>query len=482
VLQFGTLRGDEQEIKSFTVTNIGPTTLTVDSVGINTGSESFRVVTTLLNFELETDESQVIDVMFEPALANGNTGTALVVSNDEANPEVTVQLIGEGTVPELLLTPEDHDFGEGFIPCDEELVLTLENIGNEDLIVDAIRFDGEQMDLIGGNIAPLTLAPSESTTVDVIYTALETGSAWGEVAVSSNDPLGVKIANQRAETSYARSSEDTFEVPVDPPVDILCAVDQSCSLDAISQDLGDAFDDFIDQIDTVTQGWQIGVVTLDSGCFNSGILRSTTPNYQQLFSNAVKEGYDGSGNGSNSEKLYAMVEGSMAKMGPGQCNDGFLRPGAMLHVIFVSDEQDRSPQSWNSYLASYSATMGIATTPNPLLLASVIGDLNRNCGDRTGLGQYEDGVDYTGGLKLNVCSSAWSGQVDQLALASLAGIGDYVLASANPDSTTINVEVDGVDWPADWHYAADTNSIVFDVPLEGGEEIVVSYDVFATCN
>jgi len=328
---------------------------------------------------------------------------------------------------------------------------------------------------------PLTLIAGESIEVDVRYVAETTGAAWGELVVDSNDPAGEKKAEQNADTSYARELTNTFEVPVDPPVDILFAVDQSCSMDDNATDLGAAFGDFIDQIDTVTQGWQIGVVTVDNACFNEGILTSSTSNYQTKFANAVTYGSDPSGDGSNSEKLYEMIEDALAKTDPGECNAGFLRPGSMLHVIFVTDEKDRSPRNWDSYLDSYSTIMGVPTPPNPLLKLSIIGDLYKNCGDGTGLGQYEDGVVYTDGLQLNICNSGWSSEVDELAMASLTAIGDFVLSSDQVVDETVSVFVDGVEWTGDWHYDATNNSIVFDVAMEGGEEVEVVYEVYSTC-
>jgi len=78
-------------------------------------------------------------------------------------------------------------------------------------------------------------------------------------------------------------------------------------------------------------------------------------------------------------------------------------------------------------------------------------------------------------------SIVFNGSVATSASVSVSYLPDsasmsYVL-SQTPDSSTIEVYVDGVLWTTDWHYDSATNSVVFDVEVADGETIDVIYSV-----
>ena len=56
-----------------------------------------------------------------------------------------------------------------------------------------------------------------------------------------------------------------------------------------------------------------------------------------------------------------------------------------------------------------------------------------------------------------------------LALATVAGINEEPLTGI-PVVSSIEVYVDGVRWTTDWHYDASTQSVVFDVAMDSGED------------
>jgi hypothetical protein len=401
-------------------------------------------------------------------------GWLKVFSNDASDPAVESTLIGYGAVPELAIDPEVYDFGIDYIGCGNGQDFTLSNVGTDELVIDGIRYETSdgQLVMTDTNTLPLALQPGESTKVKVDFLPTAVGTTSGALVVSSNDPRGEVEATQTAEGLYADIVKDIFEVPEEPPVDILFAVDQSCSMDDDVSRLASNFSTFIADINTYTTGWRIGVATKDTGCFNEGILKSTTTNYASKFATAV------AGEGGNyTEALLTVSTNALANTASTSCNAGFLRTDALLHVILVSDEPEQSAKSWSSYVADMQS---YKSDPSLVKISAVAGDYPSGCATADpGTGYYE-AVTATGGVYLSICDTNWAAHVEKLATASLEGLYDFELTQT-PDPDSIQVWVNGTEWFADWHYDAATNEVQFDVELGGGK-VTVKYGVLVSCD
>lgn len=475
LLEFSGLGAGEEEVQSFDVTNTGFAPLELSGMTVD-GSNSFTVVyDDTQPYVLDVDETFSFDVIFTPRAAGDISGRVLI-ANDAINADQGfVDLTGAGNVPHLEITPDPLDFGSRFVRCPEDDHFTLKNTGEADLKITAVVPGGDgqfQMQGAPGGL-PVVLAPGDATHVTVTYEPTGAGPALATLAVESNDPQGVVSADAIGEGVYPASGHDPFVVPENPPVDILFAVDQSCSMDDQATALAQAFGNFIGQINNVTHGWRIGVVTLDSGCFNSGVLTAATPNYTNLFSNAVTLGDDSE---SYTEQLLRLSAIALGKTGPGACNANFLRPGALLHIIVVSDEKEQSGTSYSTWLNTFYAYVA---SPS-LLKVSAIVDENVSCGDGSGAGGYLQAANATGGEVLNVCNANWGNQVGLLAAASLSSIYTFEL-TGNPDPLSIAVEVDGTVWNSDWHYDPQLNAVVFDIDLDAGQAVDVRYGILGNC-
>lgn len=466
-LTFGALADGETEIQKFEIFSRGEAPLTISGISIVSGI-SFTLATPVLEVVLDPGQSKTVEVEFQPFQGGQNFGQVVVFSDDPDSPEVPVDLLGKGQVPELKITPETWDFGQTLIPCGDQLQVVFENVGAEPLVID--DFDYASSGLLAFSHAltlPLTLAPGETAAATVTFDAATVATDFGQLDVFSSDPRGVVSADQTGAGAYAGSNHDQHVVPTNPPVDILFAVDQSCSMDTEAAALGAAFSNFIGTIDTVTSGWQIGVVTHDHGCFNSGVLTSSTPNYNGLFQAAVVDG----GHEVWSEALLALSDIALGQTAG--CNAGFLRPGAMLHVIIVSDEPEQSGTNWSTWVNDLSLW-----APPGLFKVSAVVDLG-GCG--SGPAGYTEAAMATGGEILNICNANWASQVGLLATASLSGLNTFAL-SDTPDPGTIEVRVDGSLWTTGWVYDPASNSVVFDDPqFDGGEVIDIAYSVLSGC-
>ncbi len=462
-LTMGPLGSGEIDEQRFTVTNIGPAGLDVSEIRLDIGAGVFEVLDTD-PFTLEPEESRDIRVRFTP-LGEVDYGLVVVASNDPDTPEAEVYLEGLGEVPALQLSPQTYYFPG---VCDDSMIVEMRNVGFADIVITDIDYaSGPELALQHGLTLPLTLAPDEFRDVSVLYTTGGSLSVTGTLEVSSNDPRGVRTADQFVEGS-GESVMEQYTVEANPSVDILFAVDKSGSMSSETRALGNAFSAFISEIDNVTDDWQIGMVAEDHGCFEGGIITNATPDYEQVFLDAATRPFL-FGDTDLTEALLALTDNALLQTGPGGCNAGFVRGNSLLHIVVVSDEPEQSGQAWDYWVSRWQSQM---SDPNLVMVSAVIDPSAGNCGSE-GTG-YIEAATNTGGLILDVCNSNWGNYAQQLGQASVANLLTYLL-SATPDPSTIDVGVDGTSYEAGWSYDPVRNAVVIHVELPEGSEVTITY-------
>lgn len=482
-LDFGSLATGEHATQSFTVANVGAaeSILEVSDIRLTGPASGYTIVSGNTNFSLTPeDPPEQIVVDFTPWGANAQLSEAIVDSNDEESPHASVDLRGEGLVPELLIDPDPLDMGTTYVGCDKDNVITLTNVGTDVLTISAIDHAGpsDVFAFTQPNALPLSLNPGDFTTVSLDFIPLAEQHYDTTLTVTSNEPYngGVRSSAQGGDGLFVDSHVDSFEVPTSPTVDILFAVDQSGSMDDDQAALASNFSAFISQLSYYTDDWQIMVANDDDGCNNSGILTTDTPNYQTQFTRAVSQG-----GGAWTEALLTVTSTAIQKTGGGECNQGFLRTDALLHVIIVSDEPEQSVRSWDHYVNILQSEKG---DPSLVKISAVAGDYPGGCSTgrnsaEPGTGYYE-AVSYTGGEFLSICSD-WSENVDALADASIR-VTSFTLTHT-PVPSSIVVEVNDVVRASGWHYDATANAVVFDTDApEEGSIVDVAYGELATCD
>ncbi len=478
-LSFGAVMAGQSALKELTIRNVGEAMLGVDPIAFE-GAGAFSLVDDPGSFSVQGGAELVLQVAFEPAEPAALEGGLRVFSDDPDTPEILVPLSGEGMVPWLEITPATHDFGEVMIPCEQDLELVLQNVGNADLEVTALDFDGAEQLMLDAPDPPFVLGPGELVQATVLLDPSSPGEITGLLEATSNDPRGVVQATQSASLAWAGEGSDTFTVPEDPPVDVLFAVDRSGSMEDDALALGESFNAFIDALGQSTEGWNIGVVTYDHACFNNGILQIDTPRLEQLFVDAVTSGSDEEI--VLDEQLFQLVDRALQQTVAGACNEGFLRGGAMLHVIVVSDEPERSPETasawtWDYWLDRWDPYV----EGSSLLKVSGVVDLD-DCNE--GAEGYLEAIEATEGEALSICSPDWAAHALDLAEASAEFLFSFAL-SGQPDPDSITVSIEGTEQSAGWSYDPHANAVVFDESLAesagGGSEVVIAYGLASSC-
>ncbi len=329
--------------------------------------------------------------------------------------------------------------------------------------------------------------------------------------------LGLTLAaGCDVESSFSRRQyTDLFHQEPKDEVDILWVVDNSESMEAEQARLARRFDDFIEYMDEVEtmMDFHLGVVTTDISDDNPDaglllgepkVLTRETAGYTQLFKERVQVGITGSGMEQGLEASHM----ALSEPRVSDANDGFMRDGAMLALIYVSDENDCSdrgalPSEDYCYLPAYEDDLvpvseyvdsfrEIKKDPELVISFSIVGPLDTSaCEDTLPGVRYTEMADSLGGTSGSICSEDFAGIMDNLGL-SVSGIRDAFPLTYAPVQNTIEVWVCADD-PCDedsgrlvskgeadgWSYDEATSYLHFNgasVP-ERGTVIAVHYEV-----
>ncbi len=464
-IDFGSLSAGETVAIPVTVTNVGTegSELNVTAISMPFGGDAgFAIVEAPGATALRHMESLDFIVSFTAADPEVEHGQVVVSSDDRDEGESFVTLIGEGLMPELVITPDPLDFGATTVGCpprEDEFILT--NVGNDDLEITEIVSDSTygEFDLATRPPFPLVIRPGEDALVQMVFSPTVAGSASGSLVVTSNDPRGTVTAAQVGSAGNPGGNTDPYTVPSAGKIDILFAVDQSDSMNPVQDLLGQQAAAFATALGAVTDDWRIGVVTGDTGCLVGGIMDASTPDFPTAFTTAVQAGSEEDGGYRLTESLIYLAAKVVEQSGGGQCNEGFPRTDALFHVIPLSDETNDgdgvAPEDWRTSLE----TMVWHQDASYLVKVSPVVNLDY-------AGTYLDAAAATHGTPLDLMS-AWSEEVDTVAASEIHRSTFPVLGDL--DLPTLRVYVNGMLRTTGWQWRDELHAVVFseDVPYTG---------------
>ena len=361
------------------------------------------------------------------------------------------------TIDLLALEPDVDTDGDG-IP---DVNLDIDGDGYADINLD-IDGDGEpdiNIDLDGDEV------PDINIDLD--------GDGYGDINIDlDGDEVPDINIDEDGDLFPDINILDSFVVPEISDVDIVFFGDTSGSMDEELSQIGGRIAEFAQRLDDQGGNWQLASVNGDDGCAIDTVFTPDTPDWADRFADAIlREPNDDSTDESGLITAARAVE----HVGPGECNEGLIRPNAMLHVIFLSDENDESPGFESNdpeYWRPYADRIAMAKNGVQGLtrLSAIVGQTPDGCnGADPGFG-YVEAMDGTGGTFLSICD-AWEEQLDLLAQASV--VQDTFPLSVVPDPSTIVVTVNFQPIaPTDWTYDAITNSVAFVNNAPGINELV----------
>ncbi len=277
-----------------------------------------------------------------------------------------------------------------------------------------------------------------------------------------------KLVKVGAQDKFTQGGEEVS-------ADILFVIDNSQSMTEEQGRLSANFSSFVDVLSGTFADWQIGVVTTDPnehGALRGAIITPATPLLDQAFTAAVSVGTDGS---RDEEGLLT----SALAVNP-SLNPGLVRATSALNVVYVSDEDDHSPDAVDTYLGILESAAGTGG----FRAHALVGDLPQGCVSGTSAAdagvRYLQAVAETSGWSDSICSDDYSALLARVGL-DVAGWDTTFYLARVPDPATVVVTVDGVTMPNrpddGWEYSPGDNAVVFTgnaVPRPG-MEVVVTY-------
>jgi hypothetical protein len=300
--------------------------------------------------------------------------------------------------------------------------------------------------------------------------------------------------------------EDVFYQEPSSMVDILFVIDNSVSMAEEQADVANNFSEFIANIEETNSDWQIGVVTTDMvdpkqrGRLQGDpeIITPDTPFYQTAFFENI------TGIGTEGYPIERGLSAAVAAVTPPLAtheNDGFIRDGANLSIIVVSDENDCSdggglvgddqeacyqeadqlipvPQFATNLWAS-------KTSPRDVTFSAVVeldsDDGYAACGEASTGHRYLKLAAMTGGITRSICGE-YDNIMDEMGL-SVSGIRASFPLTRTPDVCSMTVAVDDIPILRDdsetdgWTYEPENNYLMFWGPAvpARGSTILATY-------
>ena len=276
--------------------------------------------------------------------------------------------------------------------------------------------------------------------------------------------------------------EDRFVQAGAPAVDVLFVVDDTPSMAAEQSALGTSFGALASALAAADVRWQVGVTTTTMVADPAGwllgapyVLASSTPDAEFAVGQRLVVGLGGSGPEAGIAAALRALE--LSAGGP---NRGFRRPNAALHVVFVSDGDDRSDE-WlgTDPLAELIAVINAEgrSAARPARVHAITGPAGGCTSDVAAAGpapRYLAAVSATGGTWTSICEADSTALVSRIAERAVTWSAEFPL-SATPVDGRLTVKVDGAPIGAGWVLATDPARLVFDAPPREDAEIIVRY-------
>ncbi len=273
-------------------------------------------------------------------------------------------------------------------------------------------------------------------------------------------------------------------------VDILWVIKNSGTMYTKQQLLASGFSSFISNFTQGNFDYQMGVITGDLTASGQGgilqgapsILIPTTPSLSSVFATNVEVGDTGSFN----QTPFDATELGLGTALLSGANSGFIRSGAQLAVIFVSDsDMDYSTATPSTTAANLYTFLNTLKPPvynlttekytPAFTVSAVIADDTRSdfvLNDCKFMGApiYENGLAFeslvgmTAGSVAQICSSDFSSGLTTISNSIVQAITEIKLGRV-PDTSTIVVTFNGVVVPQSssngWTYDSVNNQILF---------------------
>jgi hypothetical protein len=264
--------------------------------------------------------------------------------------------------------------------------------------------------------------------------------------------------------------QDTFGQEAASKIDVLWVIDNSASMASVQEELSTSLTRFMDTLSRGLVDYRIAVTTTDvfgdQGQFvgNPAVIDPSLPDPVFQFQRSVRVGTQGKGHEEGFEAARLAIEREKASAAavleeldaclagcagaPQACRDDcarrheprFMRRGAHLYLVFVSDEEEQSAGEVRFFQRTFESALG-AGNEGAVAVAAICGvaPIPQPCKARAGV-RYAALAAATGGITASICDPTFDAHLQRLALDA-AGLKHKFALAARPDLSTLGVEV-----------------------------------------
>jgi len=206
-LDFGTVYIGEDSLLTLTVSNLGNGTLTANAY---TNTDEYSV--SHCPFSIEPGETLNVEITFTPSYEGVIIDTLTILSNDPENPEIQIELVGEGElgIPQISVSTDSLNFGSVFIGSDSLLALSVSNIGYGILAANAHTNTDEY------SVSPssFNLEPGSIQRINVTFAPTYEGIITDTLTILSNDPENPEVEIFLIGEGQIQVSTENYELQI----------------------------------------------------------------------------------------------------------------------------------------------------------------------------------------------------------------------------------------------------------------------------
>lgn len=181
---FGNVVVGTTNTQTISVTNSGTADLTISQANISGVGFSMSGIT--VPSTLSPGQRTTFNIAFSPTSTANFTGNLSLASN-APNSSMTIALSGAGVTAtfQLAASPTSLNFGNVAVGSNSTQVVSLSNTGNSNVTISQVSVSGSGFST-SGLTPPLTLTPSQTASVNVIFAPVASGIVTGSLTVASN--------------------------------------------------------------------------------------------------------------------------------------------------------------------------------------------------------------------------------------------------------------------------------------------------------